>query len=364
MRRLVRQAAEPARPGESVKAAILRASRVLGLGHGRVKRYWYGEILVPPAHEVDAARRAVDARTRPPAGRAAVADLAAQLHLIYDETGRGWPAGSPELREGLGYTVGDFDVGGFAVRCLGWVEVRHVPGRIHIRIAPRLVQPKALDVLFQVLAVAPKVEVVLVVRTSETWAEELHPSATAAAARIEALVRGPEASGGRRFVAVRQPVSVLFRDKQRYLISMLQQARALAGSGNREAAVRFAAADVEGRTSIAVGSTARRGERAEWTWEHIGSALRFYTPEERLRLKGSDIRKAPDGDYGSWCAEAYDRAVEAGEPVIEDVRALVFRQSGSPIDVHYRRVLVPIVSGNGPPLVLVTGNLIPQQRAA
>ena len=49
MKALVRRAAEPARPGESVKAEISRAARVLGLSYGRAKRYWYGEIQVPPA---------------------------------------------------------------------------------------------------------------------------------------------------------------------------------------------------------------------------------------------------------------------------------------------------------------------------
>ncbi len=225
MRSLVRQAAEPARAGESVKAAIGRAARVLGLGHGRVKRYWYGEIQVPPAHEVDAARAALAARQS--SGAAERTGVVAQLHVIYDENGRVWPAGSRELREGLGYTIGDFDIGGFAVRCLGWVEVRHLPGRVHIRIAPRVVQPKPLDALYGLLSSVPQTEVLLEVRSGQSWDEEILPSAIAAAARIESLVKGPMSEPRNRFVAVRQPISVLFRDKQRYLISMLNQMRML-----------------------------------------------------------------------------------------------------------------------------------------
>jgi hypothetical protein len=364
MKRLVRRAAEPARVGESVKAEIGRAARRLGLGYGRVKRYWYGEIAVPPAHEVDAIRAAVARRERPTATVSKPAGLAAQIHVIYDENGRVWAADSPELRDSLGYTVGDFDVGGFAVRCLGWVEVRHTPGRMHVRIAPRVVQPKALDALFNALATAPKVEVVLAVRADQAWEEATYPSAIAAAERIEVLVRGPAADSGRRFVAVRQSPSVLFRDKQRYLIGMLQEARTLAGIADLSAVVRFAAADTTGRTSVAVSAAARGVRGAQWSWEHIASAIRFYTAEERQRLVGSDVRNAPDTEYGEWCAEAYDRAIAAGEPIIEDVRALVFRRTGSPLESRYRRVLIPFAIDAGRSIVLVTSDFKPLLRAA
>ena len=364
MKQLVRRAAEPARVGEGVKAEIGRAARRLGLSYGRAKRYWYGEIAVPPAHEVDTARAAIGRLEKSPVTSFPAACVTAQIHLIYDEDGRTWPADSPELREGLGYTVGDFDVGGFAVRCLGWIEVRHMPGRIHVRIAPRVVQPKALDALFRMLATAPKVEVVLAVRSGQAWDEETLPSATAAAGHIDVLVRGPAAETGRRFVATRQSTSVLFRDKQRYLIAMLQEARSLVGIADRQAVVRFAAADATGCTSVAVATMENGARRPQWTWEHIASAIRFYTVEERGRLVGSDVRKAPDAEYGEWCAAAYDRVVAAGEPIIEDVRALVFRRTGSPLESRYRRLLIPFTDNAGRSIVLVTSDIRPLQRAA
>lgn len=365
MRSLVRRAAEPGRAGESVKAAIGRAARVLGLSYGRAKRYWYGEVQVPPAHEVDAARAMLSGRAPLPLVLVESPRSVPEIHVVYDENGRVWAAGSSELREGLGYTSGDFDVGGFAVRCLGWVEVRHSPGRIHVRIAPKLVQPKALDALYSLLSTVPKSEVELSVRVSQSWERELVATALDATARIDALVHGPESDGGPRFVSIRQPVSVLFRDKQRYLINMLQEARDLIGSGDGAAAVRFADADTTGRTSVAVASPVK-GEkhRTTWSWEHIGSALRFYTPDERRRIIGADIRKAPDAEYGDWCAQAYDRAIATGEPIIEDVRALVFRRNAASLESRYRRMLIPFTGFAGRPVVLVTSDFRPLQRAA
>jgi hypothetical protein len=363
MKSLVRRAAEPARSGESTKTEIARAARVLGLTYGRAKRYWYGEIQVPPAHEVDAARAAIAGRAGSPAVHAEPAvDVGSGLHVLYDEDGRHWPANSPELRESLGYTVGDFDIGGFAVRCLGWLEIRHAPGRIRLRLAPRIAQPKAIDAACGVLAAATDIEVILVVRTGQTWTEEPAVSSAAAVARIEALVQGPSATG-QRFLSVRQPISVLFRDKQHYLVSMLQEARRLTGTDDWNAAIRVAAADETGRTSVAIGTT-KAGERAQWRWAHIGSALRFYTAEDRQRLVGTDIRNSPDAEYCEWCIEAYDRAIAVGEPMVEDVRALVQRRAGPPVESRYRRMLVPFADSAGRSIVLVTSDFRPLSQAA
>lgn len=51
MQTLVREAAEPAVPGESVKAAIYRAAQRLGLSFDRARRHWYGQARSIPASE-------------------------------------------------------------------------------------------------------------------------------------------------------------------------------------------------------------------------------------------------------------------------------------------------------------------------
>lgn len=56
MRFYVRRAAEPAEPGEHLKALWRRASQRLGLPIARVQKYWYGLINSPPAHELEQSR--------------------------------------------------------------------------------------------------------------------------------------------------------------------------------------------------------------------------------------------------------------------------------------------------------------------
>ena len=56
MRGIVVEASWPAEPGESVKAAILRASRRLHLGYARARAYWYDQVRMVPAEEADRLR--------------------------------------------------------------------------------------------------------------------------------------------------------------------------------------------------------------------------------------------------------------------------------------------------------------------
>jgi len=58
MQAITRRAAEPLLPGDSVKAAILRASRTLGIGYRRAWSFWYGESVSVRAIEADRMRAA------------------------------------------------------------------------------------------------------------------------------------------------------------------------------------------------------------------------------------------------------------------------------------------------------------------
>lgn len=58
MQAITRHAAEPWQPGDSVKAAIGRAARTLGIGYRRARSFWYGEHVAVRACEADQMRAA------------------------------------------------------------------------------------------------------------------------------------------------------------------------------------------------------------------------------------------------------------------------------------------------------------------
>lgn len=371
MRELVRRAAEPARAGESVKAAISRAARFLGLTYGRCKRYWYGEIEVPPAHEVDSARSRVEARSAaklravPPAiSIDTISRPRLPIHVVYDENGRVWGARSYEFRDLLGATATtDFDMAEFTVRNFGWIEVRHEIGRVHVRLVPRMVQAKALDSVYDLLSCLPTLAVVVHIRRNQAWEEEHCPSGVEAVSRIAGLVAKGDLFGTQRFVALRQPLSVIFRDKQSNLIDMLYRTRDLQQSDDLDAMIRFADSDPTQQTGLAVSVSDGRNRRAGWKIGHLARALRLYTEEDRRNIVGSDLRNGIDREYGTWCHLGYERAEAAGEPVVEDVRALILRRDAPPLESIYRRVLIPLKGIGGKIFVFCASDIRRQQAA-
>lgn len=58
MQSITRSAAGPWQPGDSVKAAIGRAARTLGIGYRRARSFWYGEQVSVRAFEADRMRAA------------------------------------------------------------------------------------------------------------------------------------------------------------------------------------------------------------------------------------------------------------------------------------------------------------------
>jgi hypothetical protein len=58
MQAITRNAAGPWQPGDSVKAAIGRAARTLGIGYRRARSFWYGEQVAVRAFEADRMRAA------------------------------------------------------------------------------------------------------------------------------------------------------------------------------------------------------------------------------------------------------------------------------------------------------------------
>lgn len=64
MQEKVRRLATPCEPGESVKSCVRRVSRATGLTFGQVRRLWYSEWRIIPAHVADRIREAVHAHDR------------------------------------------------------------------------------------------------------------------------------------------------------------------------------------------------------------------------------------------------------------------------------------------------------------
>lgn len=72
----------------------------------------------------------------------------------------------------------------------------------------------------------------------------------------------------------------------------------------------------------------------------------------RMCAVGAPIEEQPDRDYGKWVADAYTEALVAQHPMIADIDAIVSWPHAGRARMRYKRVLVPIVSAAGAPMLL------------
>ena len=81
---LLRRIAEPRPVCDSVKAAITRAARAVGLPFGRAEDIWRGEARTVRAEEMDAIRRAASRKNKEKADRDEYAVLMERLSFLED----------------------------------------------------------------------------------------------------------------------------------------------------------------------------------------------------------------------------------------------------------------------------------------
>ncbi|MBI1773771.1 MAG: hypothetical protein HYR63_00355 [Proteobacteria bacterium] len=316
-----------------------------------------GDIRLPlqagPISDWQAARR-----------RAAAGAL---LDLVFDDLGRPWPIASAPLGISPAQRAGSLDLAEFAVRTLGWVGVRFGVDEIAVRLDPTVLSSSAAVGAMAALADTRRLPVRLRLPLTEGWASEIFAGASAAITRIEQLAKGSESSVA-RFVFMRQPTDIIFRGRNRALIHMLQLARNATATIARADAVALAEADPDRRTTMVwrrIGADRHTPPNGTgWTFESVAAAMRIYREEERRNLIGADTSFAADPDFARWCAAAYRRAEEAGEPIVEDVRALVGLSVGTAIETTYRRLLLPFRAAEGGTLVAVRFERVAEPLAA
>jgi hypothetical protein len=56
---------------------------------------------------------------------------------------------------------------------------------------------------------------------------------------------------------------------------------------------------------------------------------------------GARIEDQPDNAFGRYCAEAYGKVARSGEPLLEDIDAMVTPPNGEPVRRRYSRLILP-----------------------
>ena len=249
--------------------------------------------------------------------------------FLIDDRGRVWDPHSRGLRAQLHASIGAQELRDFAVLNLGFIALAIGKASIHIQLRPTLASPAALGALY--LALHKHAPERIVVRWyNGAWRDEIIGWHRDGWRRLTCLFESPEnpplGFSRRRIAPERLP---------------------------RENPLRHVLADTSRLTSIVANPAQMlpvplsdryllltEDEDRELRVCDFGSALMSRSPQWQSRARGRRIDDLPDWYYGQWVAGAYREAGRSGQPVLEEVAAMIDWPKLGTLSHAYWRLIV------------------------
>jgi hypothetical protein len=264
---------------------------------------------------------------------------------LIDDQGQSWSANSRQIREAFDspYSGGEFV--DYALSNLGFAAINDYGTSYQVRLRPSMIGEACFHAVIDWLRMVKTDRIILCWLDTE-WAFELIRTPAAAAGRLEQLVSLSRHAKPNDFLSrdVKQhelhptsPLGHLVRNWSTYSAPASQKALLdlmRATLGQRYVIVKKN--DGDGRM----------------TFHEFGSDIYNKYETWRSCAIGAPIEEQPDRNYGRWVAGKYDEAFAVNAPVITDVDAIVRWPHAGRARMRYRRVVVPLHTSSGPPLML------------
>lgn len=277
-----------------------------------------------------------------------------RISVLIDDQGTCWPAGSRELFARLGNSDPDFDMAGYAVRNLGFIEVEGDADSIQLRLRPSTIDPKALAALFYLLSDTTPRRVVLGYFIN-AWGYEICPGNEKVFVRIEELVQDAarRRSDG-AYLSTRKDPAGLVDSRDTLLSFLFAKWRASFGVFHDSMMDDLATLGLLDRTLI----VDYYGGSDILIIKNWGKGLRFFGSDWTTKAPGHSMENQPDRDYAAWVARGYREAVQAKGPIFEQIDAVIRAQANSPTRREYERLILPWRTPHGDVVLTGTSMLV------
>jgi hypothetical protein len=273
------------------------------------------------------------------------------MQFLITSDGEWLVAGSKEAEARVGYESPDFDLTGFAVRNLGFIEVLwEMPGRVRLRLHPDQLAPGALSSLKARLDTFGDATIVVEWLTRQ-WQDQEFAGAAGAVARIDDLVA---CVGRTPYRATRQDIATLEKAGDHPLKLLLQKWRV---SFNRfsESVMPFAMQHGIFSRMMIVGV---RKSAPDPTFRYIGDGFAtMYGESFTVNAIGEKIENQPDKAYGAWVRPFYAEVAQSGAPLFDVVDAILPKLARGPW-VRYQRLLLPWQTPSGEVFVTLASSTL------
>ena len=256
--------------------------------------------------------------------------------LLIDDRGELWDQNSPALRSRLRASVAGEELRQFAVLNLGFIGLAISRSGIRVQLRPSLATQAALGSLYLCLHRHAPERIVLSWYDGR-WRHEIVGWHHDGWRRITFLLQGPahRAHGFSRAriapdqLANANPLRQVFEDARRLSSFVGNPAQVLPASLSERYILLL------------------EDENRELRVCDFGNALMSRSPEWQSQAHGRRIDDLPDWNYGRWIADAYREAAHRGQPLLEEVAAMIDWPQLGTLSHAYWRLIVPGVAAGG-----------------
>lgn len=255
---------------------------------------------------------------------------------LIDDHGEFWDQHSPALRARLSVSVAGEELRRFAVLNLGFIGLATSRTSIRVQLRPVLATQAALGTLYLWLHRHAPERIVLSWYDGR-WRDEIVGWHHDGWRRITLLLEGP-ADRTHGFSRLRIAPDQLANENPLRQVS--EDARRLSSFVGNPAQVLPASFS---KRYILLSEDENRELRVC----DFGNALMSRSPEWQSQARGRRIDDLPDWNYGRWIADAYREAGHRGQPLLEEVAAVIDWPRLGTLSHAYWRLIVPGVGAGG-----------------
>lgn len=267
------------------------------------------------------------------------------LSLLIDEHGESWPLDDPAVYACLRTCLRGPALANFAIRNLGWIEIRMARRALLVRCRPALTSERALAaLLYHVWDNAH--ETVVLMTLQEAWQHFILRNRHIFTRLLGSLIQGARAPAfwsGDRLISrtVDQPSSPFGH--------VAPIARTVGeGAARLEDVAPIFDKLFRNRWSICEPDA----ERGHTVIRAIGQGYTPFNPRWFAQAKDTSLCAYADEDYGLWVARTHLSVTEKRRPVFDEVDAVVNFPRIGETRLRYSRMTMPIVRPDGRRLVL------------
>ena len=268
--------------------------------------------------------------------------------LLFDDKGETWDANSPSLAEALQASLSGDELSKYVVKNLGFVAATESDGSVRLRLRPAVVSPTALSALFYWLH-DQTIERVLISCLDGEWSHELVRSCDEAMRSAAGARKVHHARSRRRLpqqacglcTSCSVPVRCAPRSMPGRQPRAEYDAEVIRPSLQKALDDRFVLVEApDGSPDLLI--------------KDVGSGLTRLAEYWLSRARGLRVEDQPDYAYGKWVARLYQQALCCGEPLLEDVDAVVMWPNQPRQSYRYRRLVLPFKRSGGSTVLLGT----------